>query len=65
MREKDIKRILQQPYSFENWKELLPLFFKKVEYLSKLNFDDGEIRYKTSTNVKNHSLDSDTIKQLV
>jgi len=31
----------------------------------ELNFDDGEIRYKTSTNVKNHSLDSDTIKQLV
>jgi hypothetical protein len=35
MREKDIKRILQQPYSFQNWKELLPLFFKKVEYLSR------------------------------
>ncbi|WP_228060621.1 MULTISPECIES: YbjN domain-containing protein [unclassified Coleofasciculus] len=31
----------------------------------ELNFDDGEIRYKTSTNVKNHSLDADTIKQLV
>ncbi len=31
----------------------------------ELNFDDGEIRYKTSTAVKNHSLDSDTIKQLV
>ncbi|WP_446399412.1 YbjN domain-containing protein [Coleofasciculus sp. C1-SOL-03] len=31
----------------------------------ELNFDDGEIRYKTSTNVKNQSLDSDTIKQLV
>ncbi len=26
MREKDLKRILQQPYSFDNWKELLPLF---------------------------------------
>lgn len=35
MREKDLKRILQQPYSFDNWKELLPLFFKKVEYLSR------------------------------
>jgi len=35
MREKDLKRILQQPYSFQNWKELLPSFFKKVEYLSR------------------------------
>ncbi|MGF1637102.1 MAG: hypothetical protein ACFCUU_08525, partial [Cyclobacteriaceae bacterium] len=35
MREKDLKRILQQPYSFDNWKELLPFFFKKVEYLSR------------------------------
>lgn len=35
MREKDLKRILQRPYSFDNWKELLPLFFKKLEYLSR------------------------------
>lgn len=35
MKEKDLKRILQQSYSFKNWKELLPLFFKKVEYLSR------------------------------
>lgn len=35
MREKDLKRILQQPYRFSHWKELLPLFFKKVEYLSR------------------------------
>ena len=35
MREKDLKRILRQPYSFDKWKELLPLFFKKVEYLSR------------------------------
>jgi hypothetical protein len=31
----------------------------------ELNFDNGEIRYKTSTNVKNHSLDADTIRPLV
>ncbi|AYN68827.1 hypothetical protein D1013_16285 [Euzebyella marina] len=35
MREKDLKRILQQPYSFDYWKELLPMFFKKVQYFSQ------------------------------
>ncbi len=35
MKEKDLKRILQEPFSFENWKKLLPLFFDKVEFLSK------------------------------
>ncbi|MFP4120030.1 hypothetical protein [Coleofasciculus sp.] len=31
----------------------------------ELNFDNGEIRYKTSTTGKNHSLDADIIKSLV
>ena len=31
----------------------------------ELDFDDGEIRYKTSMGVKNNSLDSATIKELV
>lgn len=31
----------------------------------ELNFDDGEIRYKTSIDVKNNFLNSETIKQLV
>lgn len=31
----------------------------------ELNFDNGEIRYKTSTNVKNHALDAEIIKPLV
>lgn len=44
MREKDLKRILQQPYSFDNWKELLPMFFKKVQYFSQPQalFDEHE-----------------------
>jgi hypothetical protein len=44
MREKDLKRILQQPYSFNNWKELLPMFFKKVQYFSQAQalFDEHE-----------------------
>ncbi|MTB50685.1 TaqI-like C-terminal specificity domain-containing protein [Lewinella sp. W8] len=44
MREKDLKRILQQPYSFDNWKELLPMFFKKVQYFSQVQalFDERE-----------------------
>lgn len=44
MREKDLKRILQQPYSFDNWKELLPMFFKKVQYFSQAQalFDEHE-----------------------
>lgn len=44
MREKDLKQILQQPYSFDNWKELLPMFFKKVQYFSQAQalFDEHE-----------------------
>jgi len=44
MREKDLKRILQKPYSFDNWKEFLPKFFKKVQYFSQAQalFDEHE-----------------------
>lgn len=35
MREKDLKHILQQPFKFETWKELLPLFLKKVSYFNR------------------------------
>lgn len=44
MREKDLKRILQKPYIFDNWKELLPIFFKKVQYFSQAQalFDEHE-----------------------
>jgi hypothetical protein len=35
MREQDLKRILQQPYNLDNWKDLLPSFFKKIDYLSR------------------------------
>lgn len=44
MREKNLKRILQQPYSFENWQELLPMLFKKVQYFSQAQalFDEHE-----------------------
>jgi hypothetical protein len=31
----------------------------------EINFNDGEIRYKTSNNVKKYSLEADTIRQLV
>ncbi len=42
MREKDLKRILQQPYSFENLKELIPLFFKFTFFLiSKFTIPHG------------------------
>ncbi|MFP4121955.1 hypothetical protein [Coleofasciculus sp.] len=48
----------------------MPTFLSRANYGMiignfELNFDDGEIRYKTSTAVKNHLLDSGTIKQLV
>lgn len=34
MKEKDLKYKLQQSFDFAIWKEILPLFFKKIEYFS-------------------------------
>lgn len=34
MKEKDLKHALQQRFEFDLWKELLPFFFKKIEYFS-------------------------------
>jgi hypothetical protein len=34
MKEKDLKYKLQQSFDFSIWKEILPLFFKKIDYFS-------------------------------
>jgi hypothetical protein len=34
MKEKDLKHRLQQKFDFNIWKEILPLFFKKIDYFS-------------------------------
>lgn len=34
MKEKDLKHKLQQTFNFSIWKEILPLFFKKIDYFS-------------------------------
>ncbi len=34
MKEKDLKHRLQQTFDFSIWKEVLPLFFKKIDYFS-------------------------------
>lgn len=34
MKEKDLKHRLQQTFDFSIWKEILPLFFKKIDYFS-------------------------------
>jgi hypothetical protein len=34
MKEKDLKQRLQQTFDFSIWKEILPLFFKKIDYFS-------------------------------
>ena len=34
MKEKDLKHSLQQSFDFAIWKEILPLFFKKIDYFS-------------------------------
>lgn len=34
MKEKDLKHSLQQSFDFPIWKEILPLFFKKIDYFS-------------------------------
>lgn len=34
MKEKDLKHRLQQRFDFSIWKEILPLFFKKIDYFS-------------------------------
>lgn len=34
MKEKDLKHKLQQAFDFSIWKEILPLFFKKIDYFS-------------------------------
>lgn len=34
MKEKDLKHSLQQTFNFSIWKEILPLFFKKIDYFS-------------------------------
>jgi hypothetical protein len=34
MKEKDLKHKLQQTFDFAIWKEILPLFFKKIDYFS-------------------------------
>ncbi len=34
MKEKDLKHKLQQPFNFDVWKEILPYFFKKIDYFS-------------------------------
>ena len=60
MRERDLKRILQQPYSFDNWKELMPLFFKKVEYLSRPQaFALADDRIKKGEQIGRIKLDDD------
>lgn len=35
MKEKDLKYKLQQTFDFSIWKEILPLFFKKIDYFSQ------------------------------
>lgn len=35
MKEKDLKHKLQQSFDFAIWKEILPLFFKKIDYFSQ------------------------------
>jgi hypothetical protein len=35
MKEKDLKHKLQQTFDFSIWKEILPLFFKKIDYFSQ------------------------------
>jgi len=35
MKEKDLKHRLQQTFDFSIWKEILPLFFKKIDYFSQ------------------------------
>jgi hypothetical protein len=35
MKEKDLKHRLQQTFDFSIWKEILPLFFKKIDYFSR------------------------------
>lgn len=60
MREKDLKQILQQTYSFDRWKELMPLFFKKVEYLSKPQaFALADDRIKKGEQIGRIKLDDD------
>src|SRR5690606_6310111 len=34
MKEKDLKHRLQQTFDFSIWNEILPLFFKKIDYFS-------------------------------
>lgn len=34
MKEKNLKYKLQQSFDFSVWKEILPLFFKKIDYFS-------------------------------
>lgn len=34
MKEKDLKHRLQQTFDFSIWKEILPLFFKRIDYFS-------------------------------
>ena len=34
MKEKDLKHRLQQAFDFSIWKQILPLFFKKIDYFS-------------------------------
>lgn len=34
MKEKDLKHRLQQSFDFQIWKEILPFFFKKIDYFS-------------------------------
>ncbi|WP_205503835.1 Eco57I restriction-modification methylase domain-containing protein [Rufibacter psychrotolerans] len=35
MKEKELKLKLKQRFQLENWKEILPLFFKKIDYFSR------------------------------
>lgn len=37
MKEKDLKHRLQQTFDFSIWKEILPLFFKKIDYFNSPN----------------------------
>ncbi|HPN68008.1 MAG TPA: N-6 DNA methylase [Saprospiraceae bacterium] len=37
MKEKELKKRLQQTFDFSIWKEILPLFFKKVQYFTVPN----------------------------
>ncbi|OAV64589.1 hypothetical protein Barb6XT_02756 [Bacteroidales bacterium Barb6XT] len=35
MKEKELKNRLQQTFQLDIWKEILPLFFKKVDYFTQ------------------------------